>query len=40
MTVTDELVQNNATYASGFDHGDLPMPRGRRWPWWRAWTRT
>ena len=26
MTVTDELLSNNATYAQGFDKGDLPMP--------------
>jgi carbonic anhydrase len=26
MTVTDELVQNNARYAEGFDKGDLPLP--------------
>jgi carbonic anhydrase len=30
MTVTDELVQNNATYASGFDQGHLPMPPGKK----------
>lgn len=30
MTVTDELVRNNATYASGFDQGDLPMPPGKK----------
>jgi carbonic anhydrase len=26
MTITDELLQNNARYADGFDQGDLPMP--------------
>jgi carbonic anhydrase len=26
MTVTDELLQNNARYADGFDKGDLPLP--------------
>jgi carbonic anhydrase len=26
MTVTDELLQNNAQYADGFDKGELPMP--------------
>jgi carbonic anhydrase len=26
MTVTDELLQNNARYADGFDKGELPMP--------------
>jgi carbonic anhydrase len=26
MSVTDELLQNNEAYASGFDKGDLPMP--------------
>jgi carbonic anhydrase len=26
MTTTDELLQNNARYADGFDKGDLPMP--------------
>jgi carbonic anhydrase len=26
MTVTDELLQNNARYAHGFDKGELPMP--------------
>ena len=30
MSVIDELVQANAEYASTFDHGDLPMPPGRR----------
>ena len=26
MTVTDELLQNNARYAEGFQKGDLPLP--------------
>jgi carbonic anhydrase len=26
MTVTDELLQNNARYAEGYDKGDLPLP--------------
>jgi carbonic anhydrase len=26
MTVTDDLLQNNARYADGFDKGDLPLP--------------
>ena len=26
MSVTDELLQNNAAYAESFDKGDLPMP--------------
>jgi carbonic anhydrase len=26
MTVTDELLQNNARYAEAFDKGDLPLP--------------
>jgi carbonic anhydrase len=29
MTVTDELLGNNAEYASSFTKGDLPMPPGR-----------
>ena len=29
MTVTDELLKNNATYADNFDKGDLPLPPGR-----------
>src|SRR5437764_2556463 len=29
MTVTDELLQNNARYAEGFDKGDLPLPPAR-----------
>ncbi len=30
MTATDEFLQNNDTYAAGFDRGDLPMPPGRK----------
>ena len=26
MSVTDELLQNNAAYAESFDRGDLPLP--------------
>jgi carbonic anhydrase len=26
MTVTDELLQNNAAYAKSFEKGDLPLP--------------
>ena len=26
MTVTDELLRNNAEFASAFKQGDLPMP--------------
>jgi carbonic anhydrase len=29
MSVTDELVKNNETYASGFTKGALPMPPGK-----------
>lgn len=29
MTVTDELLKNNESYASSFDKGDLPMPPGK-----------
>lgn len=29
MTVTDELIQANKTFAQTFDKGDLPMPPGR-----------
>jgi carbonic anhydrase len=29
MTVTDELLQNNAQYADGFDKGELPLPPAR-----------
>ena len=30
MSVTDELIQNNGSYAATFDKGDLPMPPGKR----------
>ncbi len=30
MSVTDELLKNNAAYAASFDKGDLPMPPGKR----------
>jgi carbonic anhydrase len=29
MSVTDELLQNNAAYAETFDKGDLPLPPAR-----------
>jgi carbonic anhydrase len=29
MSVTDELLQNNAAYAKSFDKGDLPLPPAR-----------
>jgi carbonic anhydrase len=29
MTVTDELLANNATYAASFDKGELPLPPAR-----------
>ena len=29
MSVTDELLQNNARYADSFDKGDLPLPPAR-----------
>src|ERR671916_541807 len=29
VTVTDELLQNNADYANGFDKADLPLPPAR-----------
>ena len=29
MSVTDELLRNNAEFAASFDKGDLPMPPGR-----------
>lgn len=28
MTVTDDLLTNNASYAASFDKGDLPLPPG------------
>ena len=30
MSVTDELLQNNARYAEAFDKGDLPIPPAKR----------
>jgi carbonic anhydrase len=30
MSVTDELLQNNAAYAETFNKGDLPLPPARR----------
>ncbi len=30
MSVTDELLANNESYAASFDKGDLPMPPGRK----------
>ena len=30
MSVTDELLENNAAYAASFDKGDLPLPPGRK----------
>ena len=30
MSITDELLRNNETYAVTFDKGDLPMPPGKR----------
>ncbi len=30
MTVTDELLANNAAYAASFDKGDLPLPPGKQ----------
>ena len=30
MSVTDELLTNNASYAAGFTKGDLPMPPGKK----------
>ena len=29
MSVTDELLRNNAEFASSFKQGDLPMPPGK-----------
>jgi carbonic anhydrase len=29
MSVTDELLANNAAYVEGFDQGDLPLPPGK-----------
>jgi carbonic anhydrase len=30
MTVTDDLLANNNSYAASFDKGDLPLPPGRK----------
>ena len=30
MSVTDELLANNADYVASFDKGDLPLPPGRK----------
>jgi carbonic anhydrase len=30
MTVTDELLANNAAYVAAFDKGDLPLPPGKK----------
>ncbi len=30
MSTTDELLANNESYASSFDHGDLPVPPARK----------
>ena len=30
MSVTDELVRNNETYARSFKKGDLPLPPARQ----------
>jgi carbonic anhydrase len=30
MSATDELLENAARYAEGFDHGDLPLPPAKR----------
>ena len=30
MSTTDQLLENNASYAAAFDKGDLPMPPGRK----------
>lgn len=30
MSVTDELLANNATYAEGFTKGELPLPPGKK----------
>ena len=30
MSVTEELLRNNETYACAFDQGDLPMPPGKQ----------
>jgi carbonic anhydrase len=30
MSVTDELIKNNESYAANFDKGDLPIPPGKQ----------
>ena len=30
MTVTDELLRNNEAYAASFEHGELPLPPGKK----------
>ena len=30
MTVTDELIANNAAYVAAFDKGELPLPPGKK----------
>ena len=30
MSVTDELLENNARYVDAFDKGDLPLPPGKQ----------
>jgi len=30
MTITDQLLESNRSYAESFDKGDLPMPPGRK----------
>jgi carbonic anhydrase len=30
VSITDELLRNNGTYAANFDKGDLPMPPGAK----------
>ena len=30
MSVTDELLRNNESYAASFDKGDLPLPPGKK----------
>ena len=30
MSVTDELIESNTTYAAGFTKGHLPLPPARR----------
>ena len=38
MSVTDDLLAHNATYAESFS-GPLPLPPPRMSPSWPAWTR-